>query len=64
MITESMGEIEAIKVCRADILFAGSDWRGTEKWTRLAKALNEIGRDVVHLPHADGISSTELRGWR
>lgn len=46
---------------KVDAIFVGSDWKGTEKWKEIEKELNEIGCDVVYLPHTDGISSTDLR---
>lgn len=43
-----------------DIVFIGSDWKGSERWNQTESDLNEIGIKVVYLPHTDGVSSTLL----
>lgn len=53
-------KIEVVKQNNIDVVFVGSDWKGTEKWTLLESKLNEIHCDVVYLPHTDGISTTKL----
>lgn len=55
------GKINAVKQFNVDVVFVGSDWKGTEKWNLIEKRLKEIGCDVIYLPHTDGISSTILR---
>mgnify|MGYP001174200355 CR=1 FL=1 len=44
-----------------DVMFVGDDWKNTEKWKTIEKELNEIGVNVVFLPHTDGISSTDIK---
>lgn len=44
-----------------NVLFVGSDWKGTEKWKIIEEKLKLIKCDVVFLPHTDGISSSLLR---
>lgn len=53
-------KIKRIKELHADILFVGSDWKGTEKWNKIEKELATIGVKVIYLPHTDGISSSSL----
>ncbi len=55
------GKISAAIDNHADVMFVGSDWKGTEKWNQIEKELKRIGCDVVYLPHTDGISSSQLR---
>lgn len=43
-----------------DIMFVGSDWKGTDIWNNYEKQFNEIGVCIKYLPHTDGISSTIL----
>lgn len=52
------GKIMAVKELGVDVMFVGSDWKNTEKWNSLEKQLNEIGCDVIYLPHTDGISTS------
>ena len=53
-------KIEVVKQNNIDVVFVGSDWKGTEKWNLLESELKKIHCDVLYLPHTDGISSTEL----
>lgn len=56
-----MDKLSAVKKYKADVVFVGSDWKGTKQWVNYEKEFNSIGVDVVYLPHTDGVSSTELR---
>ena len=55
------GKIQTVKENNIDVMFVGSDWRGTEKWNKMEVELAKIGCKVVYLPYTDGISSTDLR---
>lgn len=44
-----------------NILFIGSDWKGTERWTVTEKKMLEYGVQTIYLPHTDGTTSTILR---
>ena len=44
-----------------DVVFVGSDWKGTEAWNQYEKDFAEVGCTVVYLDHTDGISSSMLR---
>lgn len=56
-----MDKLKAVSNLSADVVFVGSDWKGTESWQRYEKEFSEIGCSVVYLDHTDGISSTILR---
>lgn len=56
-----MEKIRSVKELGADVVFVGSDWRGTDAWNQYEKDFAEIGCTVVYLDHTDGISSTILR---
>ncbi|MDO4978966.1 MAG: adenylyltransferase/cytidyltransferase family protein [Candidatus Saccharibacteria bacterium] len=43
-----------------EAIFIGSDWKGSDRWSETEREMNDIGVDVVYLPHTDGISSTDL----
>lgn len=58
---ENMDKLEAVKKYRADAVFVGSDWKGTDSWNKYEKEFAEVGCTVVYLDHTDGISSTILR---
>ena len=44
-----------------DVIFIGDDWKGTERWNRFEKELNEVGVDVIYVPYTKGISTTEIK---
>ena len=58
---KNMDKLEAVKKFKADAVFVGSDWKGTDAWKQYEKEFAEVGCTVVYLDHTDGISSTILR---
>ena len=44
-----------------DVLFKGTDWKGTDKGRRLEAEMAEVGASVVYLPYTPTTSSTMLR---
>ena len=53
-----MDKLAAVKQYGADVVFVGSDWKGTPAWEQYEKDFAKVGCDVVYLDHTDGISST------
>ncbi len=58
---QDMDKLSAVKKYGADVVFVGSDWKGTDAWNEYEKEFAKCGCDVVYLDHTDGISSTILR---
>lgn len=58
---DNMDKLEAVKKYKADAVFVGSDWKGTDAWNKYEKEFADVGCTVVYLDHTDGISSTILR---
>lgn len=58
---EDMDKLKAVQALRADAVFVGSDWKGTEAWNRYERQFAEVGCEVIYLDHTDGISSTILQ---
>ena len=56
-----MEKVRSVKELGADVVFVGSDWKGTDAWNQYEKEFAEVGCTVVYLDHTDGISSTFLR---
>lgn len=56
-----MEKIRPVKALGADVVFVGSDWKGTDAWNRYEKEFAEVGCTVVYLSHTEGISSSILR---
>lgn len=57
----SMDKMKAYGELHFDVLFHGSDWKGTDMYNAIVEEFSRIGVDVVFLPHTDGISSTLIR---
>jgi len=58
---DDMDKLSAVKKHGCDVVFVGSDWKGTPAWNKYEKEFAEVGCSVVYLDHTDGISSTILR---
>lgn len=58
---KDMNKLEVIKKYKVNVVFVGSDWKGTPSWGLYEKEFAEAGCDVVYLDHTDGISSSILR---
>ena len=56
-----MEKIRPVKEYGADVVFVGSDWKGTDAWNQYEKDFAAVGCSVVYLEHTDGISSSILR---
>lgn len=57
---ENMDKFEAWQRLHFDVMFHGSDWKGSQMYNEMEKKLASVGCDIVYLPHTDGISSTLL----
>lgn len=53
-----MDKLAAVKQYGADVVFVGSDWKGTPAWEQYEKDFARVDCEVVYLDHTDGISST------
>lgn len=58
---DNMDKFEAVKKFSCNVVFVGSDWKGTKAWDEYEKQFKFVNCDVVYLEHTDGISSTILR---
>lgn len=56
----SMNKMEAWNQLRFDVLFHGTDWKGSKMYDEIIERFNAVNVDVVFLPHTDGTSSTLL----
>lgn len=58
---ESMNKMQAWEEHKFDVMFVGSDWKGTDKWNEYEKQFVAVGVDIVYFPYTQGTSSTQLR---
>ena len=61
VLQKDMDKVIPVKEFGADVVFVGSDWKGTAAWNQYEKEFAEVGCEVVYLDHTDGISSSLLR---
>lgn len=57
----TMEKMDAWRSLHFDVMFHGSEWKGSELFNRYEQEFKTVGVKVVYLPHTDGISSTLLR---
>ena len=55
-----MDKLTSCKKLKADILFVGDDWYGTEKWKGYEEEFREAGIKIVYFPYTRNISSTRI----
>lgn len=58
---ESMDKFGAWQQLHFDVMFHGSEWKGSDLYNAYVEKFSTVGVDVVFLPHTEGISSTMLR---
>ena len=56
----TMDKMEAWKQLKFDVMFHGSDWKGSDMYNHIIEKFNNIGVQVIFLPHTEGVSSTLL----
>lgn len=56
-----MDKLTTVKEHQVDVVFVGSDWKGTTQWEQYEKEFAMVGCETVYLDHTEGISSTILR---
>lgn len=55
-----MDKLKMVKELGADVVFVGSDWKGTPSWNKYEAEFRTQGCVVEYLEHTEGISSTIL----
>lgn len=58
---EDMDKTAAWEKYKFDVMFVGSDWKGTDKWNTIESEFGKLGVDIVYFPYTEGTSSTKLR---
>jgi len=56
----SMSKLAAWQELHFDVMLHGSDLKNADLYKSVVQELNEVGVDVVFLPHTSGVSSTLL----
>ena len=58
---KDMNKVGAFKKYNFEVVFVGSDWKGTDKWIEIEKNLKEYNVDVVYFDYTMKVSSTSLQ---
>ena len=58
VLQEDMDKLSAVKKYHADVVFVGSDWKGTPSWQEYEKEMRNNGIQLVYFPYTRGVSST------
>ncbi len=58
---EDMNKMNAWEKYKFDVMFVGSDWKGTKKWNEFERQFSTVGVDIVYFSYTQGTSSTQLR---
>ena len=56
----TMDKMEAWKQLKFDVMFHGSDWKGSDMYNHIIEKFNNVGVKGIFLPHTEGVSSTLL----
>lgn len=58
---ETMDKVTFLKQRHFDVMFHGSEWKGTELYNRYEEEFAQYGARIEYLPHTNGVSSSSLR---
>lgn len=58
---ETMDKTVFLKKRHFDVMFHGSEWKGTELYNRYEEEFARYGARIEYLPHTEGVSSSMLR---
>ena len=61
VVQDDMDKFKMVQNIKANVVFVGSDWKGSDSWNKYEKEFEKINVDVVYFDYTTGISSTILR---
>ncbi|SDB15639.1 adenylyltransferase/cytidyltransferase family protein [Eubacterium oxidoreducens] len=61
VVQQSMDKAEAYQKLHFDVLFHGSDWKGSKMYEDVENKMQSLGVEVVYFPYTKNVSSTMLR---
>ena len=61
VVDSCLEDSDAWELWHYNILFVGSDYKGTERFERYERILKEKGAEIVYFPYTKGTSSTQIR---
>lgn len=61
VINRTRDKLELLKMYGFNLMIIGDDWKGTDRWVKIEKQLNENNVKVIYLPYTKSISTTEIK---
>lgn len=61
IVTETLDKNIHLSKLNFNVIFIGDDWKGSDRWNRSEKELNQVGVDVVYIPYTKGISTSKIK---
>ncbi len=58
---KNVDKFKAWEKIKFDVIFKGSDWKGTERWNEYERKFKEVGVKVFYFPYTEKISSSIIR---
>lgn len=58
---ENMNKMKAWEIYKFDVIFSGSDWKGTEKWIEYENQFSSVGVEIVYFSYTNETSSTKFK---
>jgi glycerol-3-phosphate cytidylyltransferase len=58
---KNMDKLAFLQKRHFDVMFHGSEWKGTELYNRYEEEFAHYGTRIEYLPHTEGVSSSMLR---
>lgn len=61
VLQETMNKMEAWNKYKFDVMFVGSDWKGSDTWDQFEIEFDKVGVKIDYIEYTKNISSTKLR---
>ena len=60
VIQTDLNKLKAWAEVKFDVLFVGSDWKGSQRWSKYEEQLQEVGAKIIYLPYTEQTSSSGI----
>ena len=61
VINKTRDKLELLNLYGFNLMIIGDDWKGTDRWNKFEKMLNERGVNVLYIPYTKSISTTMIK---
>ena len=60
---ETNDKMKILKKIDFDVLFSGSDWKGSERYIQTEKQFAALGKVIEYFPYTENISTTQIKEY-